>query len=59
MVGKSILEKRPCLIPAGVASIILFLALAPWPYGYYQLLRFVVCAVSVYVAFMAHKWQEI
>ena len=57
--GKIILEKRPCLIPAGVASMMLFLALAPWPYGYYQLLRFVVCGVSVYVAFMTYKWQKI
>jgi|SRR4030043_265432 len=56
--GKSILEKRQCLIPAGVASIMLFLALAPWPYGYYQLLRFVVCGVSAYVAFVAYTWQK-
>lgn len=56
--GKSILEKRPCLIPAGVASIMLFLALAPWSYGYYQLLRFVVCGVSAYVAFIAYTWQK-
>jgi uncharacterized membrane protein YccC len=58
MVGKSILEKRPCLIPAGGASTMLFLALAPWPYGYYQLLRFVVCGVSAYVAFMAYTGQK-
>jgi Family of unknown function (DUF6804) len=37
----------------------LFLALAPWPYGYYQLLRFVVCGVSAYVAFMAYTGQKI
>lgn len=29
-----------------------------WPYGYYQLLRFVVCSVSVYVACMAYNWQK-
>jgi hypothetical protein len=58
-VGKSILEKRPHLIPAIVAAVILLLALATWPYGYYQLLRFVVCGVSVYVAFMAYQWQKI
>lgn len=56
--GKIIFENRPCLIPAGVASIMLFLSLAPWPYGYYQLLRFVVCGVSAYVAFMAYTWQK-
>ena len=58
MVGKSILEKRPCLMPAGAASIMLFLALAPWPYGYYQLLRFVVCGVSAYMAFRAYTSQK-
>lgn len=57
--GKSVLEKRPHLIPAIIAAIMLLLALAPWPYGYYQLLRFVVCGVSVYVAFMAYTWKKI
>lgn len=33
-------------------------ALADWPYGYYQLLRFVVCGVSVYVAFTAYNLQK-
>lgn len=56
--GKSILEKRQCLIPAGVASIMLFLALAPWPYGYYQLLRFVVCGAASYIAFVAYNRQK-
>jgi len=36
----------------------LLLALADWPYGYYQLLRFVVCAVSIYIAVMAYNWQK-
>jgi len=58
-VGKSILEKRPHLIPAIIAAIMLFLALAPWPYGYYQLLRFVVCGAAVYVAYLAYNWQKI
>jgi len=57
-VGKNILEKRPHLIPVIIAAIMLLLALAPWPYGYYQLLRLVVCGVSVYVAFTAYNWQK-
>ena len=56
--GKSILEKRPHLILAFIAAIILLFALAPLPYGYYQLLRFVVCGVSAYVAFIAYTWQK-
>jgi len=58
-VGKSVLEKRSHLIPAIIAAIILLFALAPWPYGYYQLLRFVVCGAALYIAFMAYNWQKI
>ena len=55
---QSTLDKRPHLIPAIIAAIMLLLALAPWPYGYYQLLRFVTCGVAVYVAFIAYRWQK-
>ncbi len=55
---KSITEKRPHLIPAIIGALMLLGALAPWPYGYYQLLGFVVCGVSVYVAFTAYDWQK-
>jgi len=58
-VGKSVLEKRSHLIPAIIAAIILIFALAPWPYGYYQLIRFVVCGAALYIAFMAYNWQKI
>lgn len=34
-------------------------ALGGWPYGYYQLLRFLVCGVSLYVAYMAYSWQKL
>jgi hypothetical protein len=56
--NKTILEKRPHLIPCIIAAIMLLLALAPWPYGYYQLLRFVVCGVAIYVAFIAYNWHK-
>lgn len=54
-----LLQKRPHLIPAAVAAFMLLAALGYWPYGYYQLLRFVVCGVSAYVAFMAYQWQKL
>lgn len=57
--NKTILEKRPHLIPCIIATIMLILALVSWPYGYYQLLRFVVCGISVYVAFIAYNWHKI
>ena len=53
------MSKRPHLIPALIAAIMLTGALSNWPYGYYQLLRFIVCGVSVYVACMAYTWQKI
>jgi len=53
------LENRPHLIPAVIAALALLGALAPWPYGYFQLLRFVVCPVSAYVAYFAYNWQKL
>ena len=54
-----LLNKRPHLIPAIIAALMLLLALAPWPYGYYQLLRLVVCGVSVYTAFVTYQWGKL
>lgn len=52
------LEKRPHLILSLIAAAMLLGALADWPYGYYQLLRFVTCGVSVYIAVLAYNWQK-
>lgn len=57
--AESMLKKRPHLIPCIVAALMLLGSLARWPYGYYQLLRFVVCGVSVYIAYMAYNWQKL
>ena len=40
------------LAPAGL----LLLALLPWPYGYYNFLRLVVCAVAAWIAYT--QWRE-
>ncbi len=56
---ENILQKKPHLIPSIIAALMLFGALAPWPYGYYQLLRFLVCGVSAYVAYIAYSWQKL
>jgi hypothetical protein len=53
------MEKRPHLIPAIAVALMLFGALASWPYGYYQILRFVVCGVGAYIAYMAYNWQKV
>ena len=49
----------PHLIPAAIASVMLFIAIGRWPYGYYRLMRFAVCAAGVCVAVMAYNWQKI
>ena len=56
--GIMVLDKRPLLVPSLIAASMLLLALADWPYGYYQLLRFVVCGVGIYVAYAAYNWQK-
>ncbi len=52
------MNKRSLLIASLIAAAMLLGALAPCPYGYYQLLRFVVCGVSVYIVFMAYGWHK-
>jgi hypothetical protein len=43
------------LVPAGL----LLAALLPWPYGYYQFLRLVVCACAAWIAIEAYGRQRI
>ena len=46
----------PPLWPFIVAILLLLLAILPmWPYGFYMLLRVVVCGVSIYGATQAHQ----
>jgi hypothetical protein len=35
---------------------LLVAALAKWPYGYYGILRWVTCAVAIFVAYKAYLW---
>ena len=51
-------QKRPHLIPCVVVAGLLILALVPWPYAYYQLLRWAVCAAAVFVAYKAYTWKQ-
>jgi hypothetical protein len=52
------MKARPHLIPALVAAGILFGALADLPYGYYQMLRWIVFGVSIYIAYKAFRWDK-
>ena len=38
-----------------IAIVCLLLALLPMPYGYYQLLRLIVCGVSIWGAVLTHN----
>ncbi len=54
----NLVEKRPHLIPGLIAAVMLLLALVQLPYGYYQLLRWVVCGVSIFLAYTAYDWKK-
>lgn len=57
--SQSPFTSRPHVIPATVAALALFAALGQWPYGYYTLLRFVVCGAAGYTAFVMYGWGRI
>ena len=41
-----------------IGAIALFIALADLPYGYYQLLRWAVCGIGAYSAYLAHEQKK-
>ncbi len=48
------LNKTPII----VSIAMLFLAIFPMPYGYYMLLRLVVCGTAIYVAYYAKQMNK-
>jgi hypothetical protein len=44
------MSNRPLLVPGLVSAAMLAGALGSWPYGYYTLLRWVVCAAAIVFA---------
>lgn len=42
-------------LPAILSSVLLFLAILDWPYGYYTLLRIIITAVSAYYAYYLYE----
>lgn len=44
-------------IATGVAMVMLLLALAPWPYGYFMLLRWVVAITAGLLVYTAHQTE--
>lgn len=41
-----------------VPAAFLVVALADWPYGYYQLMRFVVCGACAYLAYVEYQTHQ-
>jgi hypothetical protein len=54
----SFISKRPLIVPAAIAAVMLLGALGSWPYGYFTLLRWVVCTIAVVFAVYAYKVQR-
>ena len=49
------MKNNPVFLITGIA---LFIAIADMPYGYYQLLRFFVCGVGAYGAYLAYQQKK-
>jgi hypothetical protein len=52
------MRNRPHTFPALIAAIMLLVAIAPLPYGYYQFMRWLVCGVAIYIAVCAYRWGK-
>src|SRR3972149_5625390 len=59
IMNKNFFENRPHFIPCVIAATVLLGALGRWPYGYYQLLRWITCGAAVFVAICSYGWQKI
>jgi hypothetical protein len=44
--------------PIYIVSAMLFIGVAPLPYGYYMLLRFVACGIFVWAAYISFERNE-
>jgi len=54
-----LLKNRPHIIPSLIAALMLLGALLEWPYGYYIFLRWITCAIALFVAFTAYDWHKL
>ena len=58
MDAKHIFARRPHLVPSLIAAVVLLIALAEMPYGYYRFLRIVTCVAAAFVAYSAYAWKK-
>lgn len=52
------MTNRPALAPAVVAAILLLIALAPLPLGYYTFMRWAVTVAAIAMCALAHKGNQ-
>ena len=50
---------RPHLIPALIAGILLCIGIFPLPYGYYQMLRWIVCIIAVFITYISFNLSKV
>jgi len=50
---------RPHLWPAVIAAIILLIGIFPLPYGYFQVLRWIVCGISILLVYLAYSYKKL
>jgi len=56
---RDIVASRPQLLPAIIAAAMLVISIFPLPYGYYQFLRWIVCGIALFIAYMAFSYKMV
>jgi len=56
--AKQFVSQRPHLVPALVAAAMLLAALGRWPYDYYRVLRWVICAAAAFMAYRGYVCRK-
>jgi|GEM_PF-291264 len=56
---KTFLARRPHLVPAVIAAAMLFATMGKWPYGYYQVMRWIGCAAAVFTAYQGYATKHL
>jgi hypothetical protein len=52
------IRERPHFFPSILASLMLFIGTALLPYGYYQILRWIVCSMAIFNAYIAYRFEK-
>ena len=50
---------RPHIWPAIVAGVMLLIGMFPLPYVYFQLLRWIICGISIFLVYKTYKYKKV